>query len=418
MKRVLVMLVTVVLSLPLVSFGGSESSIGHTKSAVSNSKSNSNNSGTLTVAPSTTSTTGDQTGSNEQSTSTATASVISVQASTQPSGLNAPGFGNAIIDGFMSPGEWDNAVKIDFLANVPSSDGGGTTPATLYIMNDGLNLYLAVKIARSSFGSSTQLFSDFDNNNDGIMEDGEDGFWVTAANNASVMFVDTYLFNCPASATDPANCTKARDTDATKGILPAGTNDGTVAANNDGSVTIIELSHLLNSKDTLHDFSLKPGNKVGFYNTLRLFSIAPADRSGLPYVDTKIPASGEGQITIASPVFTRVIDLKPGGRENSVNRNSEGKVLVAILSTDGFDAPGLVVKDRTSLTFGRKGDEKSLAFCNEASVDVNGDGIPDLLCHFSTQLAGFQSGDTVGILNGQTTDGARFTAQDSVRIVR
>ncbi len=415
MKRVMVMLVTVVLSLPLLSFGGSDSSVGHTKSAISNSKSNSNSSGTLTVAPSTTSATGDQTGSNAQSTSTATASATSVQASTQSSGLNTPGFGKAIIDGVMSLGEWDNAIKIEFQANVPPSDGGGTTPATLYIMNDGLDLYLAVKIARSSFGSATQFISDFDNNDDGIMEDGEDGFWVTI-NNVQRMFVDTYLFNCPASATDPANCKKASDTDPNQGIQPYGTKDGDVAANNDGSFTIIELSHLLNSKDALHDFSLKPGDKVGFHHTLRLFSIAPADRSGLPYVDTKIPASGEGQITLASPVVTRVIDIKPGSRENSINRNSEGKIPVAILSTANFNASQLV--DRSSLTFGPKGDEKSLAFCNEASADVNGDGIPDLICHFSTHLAEFKLGDTVGIVNGQTADGARFTAQDSVRIVR
>jgi hypothetical protein len=408
------MLVTVVLSFPLVSFGGSESSIGHTKSAVGNSKSNSNNSGTLTVAPSITSVTDDQTGSNEQSTSTAKASVTAVQASTQPSGLNQPGFGTATLDGILSPGEWDNAVKIDFLANVPSSDGGGTTPATLYIMNDGLNLYLAVKIARSSFGSATQFISDFDNNDDGIMEDGEDGFWMSATN-FGLMFVDTYLFNCLASATDPANCKKASDTDSAQGIQPAGTNDVAVFAKNDGAVTIIELSHLLNGKDTLHDFSLKPGNKVGFHHTLRLYSITP-DRSGTTYADTKIPASGEGQITLASRVVTRIIDIKPGSRENSVNRNSEGKIPVAILSTADFNASQLV--DRNSLTFGRKGDEKSLAFCNEASADINGDGIPDLICHFTTHLAEFQPGDTIGIVNGQTTDGARFTAQDSVRIVR
>ena len=229
MKRALVMLVTVVLSLPLVSFGGSESSIGHTKSAVSNSRSNSNNSGTLTVAPSITSVTDDQTGSNSQSTSTATASVTTVKMTTQSAGLNPPGFGTAVIDGVMSPstliadvmspGEWDNAVKIDFNANGP---GGGTTPATLYIMNDSFNLYLAVKITGSSFGSLPQFIADFDNNNDGIMEDGEDGFMVGTTAYGSVMSVDTYLFNCPSSATDPANCKKASDTDPNQGIQPYG----------------------------------------------------------------------------------------------------------------------------------------------------------------------------------------------------
>jgi hypothetical protein len=55
--------------------------------------------------------------------------------------------------------------------------------------------------------------------------------------------------------------------------------------------------------------------------------------------------------------------------------------------------------------------------CNEDPQDVNGDGLPDLVCHFTTQLTGFQTGDTVGILNGKAKDGA-FTAKDSVRLVK
>src|SRR3990172_2087064 len=74
---------------------------------------------------------------------------------------SASTYGIATIDGVMSPGEWDNAAKIDFQANVPAEDGGGTTPATLYVMNDGINLYLAVKISRPSFGVTTQFFSEF-----------------------------------------------------------------------------------------------------------------------------------------------------------------------------------------------------------------------------------------------------------------
>jgi hypothetical protein len=60
--------------------------------------------------------------------------------------------GTAVVDGVQSPGEWDRAARWDFAANIP----GGSTPATLYSMNDGINLYLAVKRGRPDlFGAPT-----------------------------------------------------------------------------------------------------------------------------------------------------------------------------------------------------------------------------------------------------------------------
>ena len=109
------------------------------------------------------------------------------------------------------------------------------------------------------------------------------------------------------------------------------------------------------------------------------------------------------------------IDIKPGSFPNSINRRSKGKIPVAILSTADFDAPARV--DWASLTFGRTGDERSLAFCDSSPEDVNGDGLPDLVCHFSTQLTGFDAGDTEGVVKGRNIDGTAITGRDSVRIV-
>ena len=61
--------------------------------------------------------------------------------------------------------------------------------------------------------------------------------------------------------------------------------------------------------------------------------------------------------------------------------------------------------DKTSLTFGRTGAEASLAFCTASAENVNGDGLLDQVCHFFTELTGFQAGDTEGILKGQTVSG-------------
>ena len=110
------------------------------------------------------------------------------------------------------------------------------------------------------------------------------------------------------------------------------------------------------------------------------------------------------------------IDIKPHSDPNSINTNSKGTIPVAILSTPDFDAPSEVDKD--SLTFGITGDEDSLAKCTKSNEDVNGDGLEDVVCHFYTQLTGFQVGDTVGILRGTTVLGAPFEERDSVRIVR
>lgn len=101
--------------------------------------------------------------------------------------------------------------------------------------------------------------------------------------------------------------------------------------------------------------------------------------------------------TLSLPVGIKV--------RSSINPSSNGKIAVGILSTPTFNAPAQV--DPTSLTFGSSGDEKSLAFCS-GSEDVDSDGLPDLVCHFETNLTGLQPGDTIVTLKGATTSGRRL----------
>jgi hypothetical protein len=107
------------------------------------------------------------------------------------------------------------------------------------------------------------------------------------------------------------------------------------------------------------------------------------------------------------------IDIKPGSFPNSINPGSNGNIPVAILSTPTFNAAASV--DRTSLTFGRTGNEQSLL--RSSVEDTNSDGLPDVICQFDTRKAGFQSGDTQGILKGRTIGGVPIVGSDSVRIV-
>jgi photosystem II stability/assembly factor-like uncharacterized protein len=113
--------------------------------------------------------------------------------------------------------------------------------------------------------------------------------------------------------------------------------------------------------------------------------------------------------------LTVLIDIKPGSDQNTINLKSRGKIPVAILSDDTSDAMSV---DPTTLTFGRTGDEDSLAFCNGSPGNVNADKLRDLLCFFNSEDTGFQTGDTEGVLKGTTLDGTPITGSDEVRIVR
>jgi hypothetical protein len=122
---------------------------------------------------------------------------------------------------------------------------------------------------------------------------------------------------------------------------------------------------------------------------------------------------GEIRGFLAIPVD---ISIKPGAAPPvPINAGSHGTIPVAILSTSTFNAVTDV--DTSSLTFGRTGKEQSLRFCNTGGEDVNGDGVPDLVCHFETQSTGFQSGATLGILMGKTTQGTTIIGQEAIVIV-
>ena len=108
------------------------------------------------------------------------------------------------------------------------------------------------------------------------------------------------------------------------------------------------------------------------------------------------------------------IDIKPHRFPNGIDMRSMGTIAVAILSSGTFDAPSMV--NKSSLTFGRNGDEVATVGC--VSKDVNEDQRLDLVCRFEIHDSGFQLGDTVGILQGKTVNQELFTGSDSVMISR
>ena len=118
----------------------------------------------------------------------------------------------------------------------------------------------------------------------------------------------------------------------------------------------------------------------------------------------------------AAPIREPItIDIKPGDDTNTINLRSKN-ISVAILFSPDFPAPDEeIVQDKTTLTFGATGIEKSLIGCTRKPKDVNRDGLPDLVCQFSTRVA-FKCGDTVGILRGETSTGRLFEGSWEVTI--
>jgi len=121
-----------------------------------------------------------------------------------------------------------------------------------------------------------------------------------------------------------------------------------------------------------------------------------------------------GSFTIATAQVD--IDIKPFRSSNIIILRKWGITSVAILSTEDFDATNDM--DMSSVTFGKTGDEDSLAYYHKWwHWDVNCDGYKDQMCYFWTNKTGFEIGDTEGILKGQKKDEEPIEGSDKVKIM-
>jgi hypothetical protein len=179
-----------------------------------------------------------------------------------------------IIDGVFAAGEWGDPFRT-FDVNLP---GGGTTPGELFIRNDATNIYFAVRFRRSIVDPGNSASFEFDNDNSGTLNNGDDGIIL----NPSVGFRDLVRSDTRPDKSECPGCSFV-DTDF------GGTNDGSAAFANDGTYTVYEFSHPLNSGD-VRDFSRSAGQTLGLFVFIRMIRATegPAEFP-TDYGDTDFP---------------------------------------------------------------------------------------------------------------------------------
>lgn len=194
----------------------------------------------------------------------------------------AMAWGTPTVDGNWGATEWANAATRAVLVKIPNY----TSPrnGTLYVMNDGVNLYVALRFPFSSLEASqttgNSLGFMFDNDNDGAHEPGDESF----VHNASAGFFDNFFRVCGTAGL----CIPQDHSDG-------GTTDGSGAFANSADHTFYEISKPLNSADDAHDFSLAVGSLINFNLHVRLIN------SNGSYANTYFPlGTAFHQIQIAA----------------------------------------------------------------------------------------------------------------------
>jgi hypothetical protein len=208
--------------------------------------------------------------------------------------LSLRGFGTAVVDGVLTPSEWDAAGRFDFQANRSPAEGGGTVPASLYVMNDPANLYLALRISVTSLGNSAF-----------------DSIFVppgpNPANGGDVLRALPWTFeDLHFHPVAPSMWEWLADT------ADGGTQDGAAAAQTNGGVSVFEVAHPLNSADDTHDFGLTIPSHISFVGSIQ-HCIAGS------CAGTFMPGSDGGRVVVVSgthvPPETTITDGPQDGAE-------------------------------------------------------------------------------------------------------
>jgi hypothetical protein len=154
------------------------------------------------------------------------------------------------------------------------------------------------------------------------------------------------------------------------------------------------------------------GHSATFTVQFRLFPFSE------PYTPLQIPAGAVQRITAQRPDAARtvMIDVKPESTENTINLGSNGVFPVAIFGASDFDVTSIDLEtislSGATVNLIGKANKYQCSY-----VDINNDGVLDLVCNVQTNLLTLKAGDTVAVLTARTVSGKPLTGQDAVRIV-
>lgn len=168
----------------------------------------------------------------------------------------AGGFGTPTIDGSYDAGEWGCAHSVPLTVDVD----GTPTPAEVHWMNDGTDLYFAVRVQDPTFDAmGNNIRVDFDNDGLGTRDPGDDaiGFEIGSG------FIDEHLTaQCIAAAYFWCQSFGEASIDGAGAV-------GHDAVGHDGAWTVYELAHPLAGTPG-EDIIRSAGQELGFFLTFRV----------------------------------------------------------------------------------------------------------------------------------------------------
>ena len=249
-----------------------------------------------------------------------------------------------VIDGIESPGEWDDAE----CHTNPVLDGA--SDLTICVKNDQDNLYVAVEVPNQTYSDPGEPGFDFlnllfDNDNDGVVEVGDDRLGLR---------YDNAVVN---DGFNPTGVPHHNSADTSDG----GTNDIVAALThtNPGSNTVgtyfAEYQHPLDTTDDAHDFSLSVGDVIGF-----AFRMADGDVAGTDFYWPATVPPGWAQITIT--------DCPPGS-EQIVFTSEQADPDIWVMETDGSSPVQLTNVTGLDQNPAWSHDATQIAFVSERSGD-------------------------------------------------
>jgi len=152
------------------------------------------------------------------------------------------------------------------------------------------------------------------------------------------------------------------------------------------------------------DFGMQPLGTLGGVNS-KAFGV----NSDGQIVGESETVTGQVHATLWSVVYATkiLVDIKPGNDQNPINPRSKGKLTIAILTTEDFNASEV---DASTIRFG-PGAAVPVWY---GVKDVNHDRNWDLVLEINTQEAGIACGDTEATLKAQTLDGDQISGTDSI----